>query len=63
MDKEKLLAALNAIQDGEAAGRFHDEFETLITIVLNAPEKTIEDAWQDFITDDYKTESPEEAQS
>ncbi len=63
MDKEKLLAALNTIQDGEAAGRFHDELETLITIVLNAPEKTIEDAWQDFITDDYKMESPEEAQS
>ena len=35
MDKEKLLVALNEIQNGEDAGYYHDEIETLIALVLN----------------------------
>ena len=38
MDKEKILAALYAIQNGDkdiGQGAYHDELETLITIVVN----------------------------
>ena len=52
MDKEKLLAALNAIQNGSKdAGHFHDELETLITLVINASDDDIAAAWEDFSTD------------
>ena len=51
MDKEKILAALNAMQNGEGAGRFHDEIETLITLVVNATDEHIAAAWEDFHTD------------
>ena len=57
MTKEKLLAALNAIQDGEQeAAAFHDEIETLITLVVNAKDEDIAAAWEDFHTDDQETE-------
>ena len=51
MDKEKILAALNAMQNGEEAKGFHDEIETLITLVVNAKDEDITDAWEDFHTD------------
>ena len=35
MDKDRLIAALNAMQDGtHETGHFHDELETLITLVV-----------------------------
>lgn len=51
MDKEKILTALNAIQNGEKADGFHDEIETLITLVVNAKDDDIVAAWEDFHTD------------
>ena len=52
MDKEKILAALYAIQNGEKeAGHFHDELETLITLVVNAKDEDITTAWDDLRTD------------
>lgn len=51
MDKDKLLAALNELQNGEDAGKFHDELETLITIVVNASDEVITAAWEDLSTD------------
>ena len=36
MNKEKILIALNSIKDGESTGYFHDELETLTSIVLNS---------------------------
>ena len=52
MDREKLLAALNAIQnDNKDTGYYHDELETLITLVLNVSDKDIAAAWEDFSTD------------
>ena len=52
MDKEKLLAALNAMQNGDKeAGHFHDELETLITLVVNAKDEDIAAAWEDIVTD------------
>jgi hypothetical protein len=51
MDKDRLVAALNKIQDGADAGGFHDELETLITIVVNARDEDIVAAWEDLRTD------------
>ena len=51
MTKEKLLDALNAIQNGEDIGSFHDELETLITIVVNASDEAIAAAWDDLTID------------
>ena len=49
MDKEKLLAALNAIQNGDReAGAY---LETLITLVIDARDEDIAAAWEDFHTD------------
>ena len=51
MDKEKVLKALNSIQDGKSAKSYHDEIETLITLVVNAKDEDIAAAWEDFHTD------------
>lgn len=52
MDKDKLLAALNAIQDGsKEVGYFNDELETLITLVINASDEDIAAAWEDLNAD------------
>jgi hypothetical protein len=57
VDKDKLLAALNAIQDGtHEAGHYHDEIETLITLVVNAKEEDIAAAWEDLRTDSQDSE-------
>ena len=51
MDKEKLLKALISIQEGKDARLYHDELETLITLVVNAKDEDITDAWEDYHTD------------
>jgi len=51
MDKENLLKALNSIQEGKDAESYHDELETLITLVVNAKDEDITAAWEDFHTD------------
>ena len=51
MDKDKLLAALNEMQNGKEAGHFHDEIETLITIVVNISDEDVAAAWEDLSTD------------
>ncbi len=51
MDKEKLLKALNSIQDGKNANVYYDELETLITLVVNAKDEDITAAWEDYSTD------------
>jgi hypothetical protein len=57
VDKDRLVAALTAIQEDAAdAVHFHDELETLITLVINAKDEDIAAAWEDFHTDDDKTE-------
>ena len=57
MDKDKLVAALTAMQDGtKEAGHFHNEIEILITLVINAKEEDITAAWEDFMTDDIGDE-------
>ncbi len=51
MDKDKILEALNAIQNGAAAGGYHDEMETVIAVIVNAKDEDIAAAWDDFHTD------------
>ena len=51
MDKDKILAALNAIQNGEGADGYHDELETTITLLLNASDEDVAAAWEDFSID------------
>ena len=52
MDKEKLLAALYAMQNGEKdAGYFHDELETLIGFIVNAKGEDITAAWEEIRAD------------
>jgi hypothetical protein len=45
MDKQQILAALNAIQESGDAGQYHDELETLIGVVSNAKDEDISAAW------------------
>ena len=57
MDKDKLVAALSALQDGtKDAGHFHDELETLIALVINAKDEDITAAWEDVHTDNQETQ-------
>ena len=52
MDKEKLLAALYALQNGEGnSGAMHDELETLIGIVVDLDDSVIEAAWKELRED------------
>ena len=53
MDKAKILAALNALQnEGYAeAGKYHDEIETTIGIVTNATDAYIAAAWKNLSED------------
>ena len=57
MDKDKLVAALTALQEGtKDAGYYHDELETLIALVINAKDEDIAAAWEDVHTDTQETE-------
>ena len=52
MNKDKLLAALNALQNGNTdAEDFRDEIETIITLIVNAKDEDIAAAWEDYHTD------------
>lgn len=57
MNKDKLLAALNDMQEGKNdAGLFHDEIETLIELVGHTKDEDIVAAWENIHTDDQETE-------
>ena len=51
MTKDKLVEALNAIQNGRDAGYFHDELETLISLVVNVSDEAITAAWDELKAD------------
>ncbi|MCL2509410.1 MAG: hypothetical protein FWF05_09560 [Oscillospiraceae bacterium] len=48
MNKDKILDALNAIQNGSDAGEFHDELEAVIGILIETSEETIAAVVQDI---------------
>ena len=48
MNKDKLVEALNAIQNGRDAGEYHDELETVIGLIMNATDEAITEAWEEL---------------
>lgn len=56
MHKDKLLAALDAMQDGADAGAYHDELETLIDLVRSASDGDITTAWERLKAEPEETE-------
>jgi len=46
VDKEKILAALNEIQNGGDARHYHDELETLIGLIDNITDEDVAAAWE-----------------
>jgi hypothetical protein len=56
LDKDKLLEALNKIQNGEDAGGFYDELETLTAIVVDISDDVVAAAWKDISTDTQEIE-------
>ena len=41
MNKDKILNAANAIQNGTDAGIYHDELEVIIGLIMNASDEDI----------------------
>jgi hypothetical protein len=60
MDKDKIVEALNAIQNGTDAGHFHDELEVVIGLVMNASDEDIAAVIQEIHED---AENGEEAKN
>lgn len=54
MDKDRLLEALNGIQNGRDAEGYYDELETVIGIIMNTTDEAITAAW-DEIHEDAET--------
>ena len=52
MDKNKLIEALSALQEGTGdAGCYHDELALLIALVISAKDEDITAAWEDLQAD------------
>jgi hypothetical protein len=51
VDKDQILNAANAIQNGEDACAFHDELEVIIGLIMEASEETIAAIVHDISTD------------
>ena len=52
MDKDKIVNALNAIQNGQSdGGEYHDELEVAIGVLMETSEETIAAVVQDIHED------------
>ena len=51
MNKDTVLNAANAIQNGASSGGFHDELEVMIGLIMNATEDDIAAIWTEISTD------------
>lgn len=51
MNKDKILNAANAIQNGADAGAYHDELEVIIGLIMEASDETIAAVVLDISTD------------
>ncbi|MDD4494433.1 MAG: hypothetical protein PHV32_08830 [Eubacteriales bacterium] len=58
MDKDKILNALNAIQNGMDAGAFHDELEIAMGVLMETSEEAIAAVIQD-IREDNDSANPQ----
>jgi hypothetical protein len=57
MDKDKIVNALNAIQNGADIGGYHDELEVIFCLIMNATDADIAAAIQE-IHEDAEGEEP-----
>lgn len=52
MNKDKVLEAANAIQNGNSdGGEYHDELEVIIGLIMDATEEQIATIWQEISTE------------
>jgi hypothetical protein len=51
VDKDRILEAANAIQNGMDAGAYYDELEVIIGLIMEASEETIAAVVRDISTD------------
>ena len=58
MNKDRILEAANAIQNGNDGGGYHDELEVIIGLILNATDEDIAAIIQD-IHDDSDSVDPQ----
>lgn len=52
MNKDKILNAANAIQNGADVGVYHDELEIIIGLIMNASDENIAAVVEEISTDD-----------
>ena len=51
MNKDKILEAANAIQNGNNGSDYHDELEVIIGLIMYATEEQIAAVWKEIRTD------------
>jgi hypothetical protein len=51
VNKDKILEAANAIQNGSDASNYHDELEVIIGLIMESSEETIAAVVLDISTD------------
>jgi len=51
LTKDKIVEALNAIQNSRGAGQYHDELETAIALLVNANDGEVAAAWDEIQSD------------
>jgi hypothetical protein len=57
LDKDKIVNALNAIQNGQAPGNFHDEIEVALGVLMETSEdliaKVVEEIHEDADSENH----------
>lgn len=55
MNKDRILNAANAIQNGSDAGAYHDEIEVIMGLIMGASDEAIAAVVQDISTDQQES--------
>lgn len=56
MNKDRILNAANAMQNGANAGAYHDELEVIIGLIMGASDEAIAAVVHDISTDTMESE-------
>jgi len=51
LDKDKLVNAANDIYNGADVGKYHDEIETIIALIMHSSNEDIAAAWDEISND------------
>ena len=51
MDRDRLVNAANDIYNGADVGKYHDEIETIIALIIQASDEAITAAWDEISND------------